>query len=100
MKTLCLMFALLFLPFPTAAQPPPDKSLDQKVRAEINAFKGKVTLFAKNLDTGASYGIGENERVRTASTIKVPIKLNEKVIMAKRIVHPLKVFLFSETIKL
>ena len=30
-------------------------------------------LYAKNLDTGATYGIRENEKVRTASTIKLPI---------------------------
>ena len=69
MRFLCL---LLLLALPASAQTS-DKSLDEKIRAEIKAFKGKVTLFAKNLDTGASYGIGEDDRVRTASTIKVPI---------------------------
>jgi beta-lactamase class A len=49
------------------------KALDQRVRAEISKFKGHVSLFAKNLDTGASYGFGADDRVRTASTIKVPI---------------------------
>ena len=34
---------------------------------------GTVTLYAKNLDTGASIGIRETEPVRTASTIKLPI---------------------------
>ena len=28
---------------------------------------------SKDLDTGQTYGVGENERVRTASTIKLPI---------------------------
>ncbi len=73
MKPLCLLCALLFLAFPAMAQSLSDKALDQKVREEIKAFRGKVTLFARNLDTGVSYGIGEDERVRTASTIKVPI---------------------------
>lgn len=73
MKTLSFVFAFLLLSLPTFSQSQPDKSFDQKIRDEIKAFKGKVTLFAKNLDTGASYGIGEDERVRTASTIKVPI---------------------------
>lgn len=73
MKLLSLLFAFLLLPLPVPSQTPSNKSLDKKVREEIQAFKGKVTLFAKNLDTGASYGIGEDERVRTASTIKVPI---------------------------
>lgn len=48
-------------------------TLDARVRAEIENFKGKINLFAKNLDTGDTYGLGENERVRTASTIKVAI---------------------------
>jgi beta-lactamase class A len=48
-------------------------SLDARVRAEIVPFKGKVMLFAKNLDTGTSYALGADERVRTASTIKVAI---------------------------
>ncbi len=68
MKTLCL---LLLLFAPAFAQT--NKALDEAVRKEIKDFKGKVTLFAKNLDTGASYGIGADDRVRTASTIKVPI---------------------------
>lgn len=34
---------------------------------------GKVNLYAKNLDTGKTFGIREDERVRTASTIKLPI---------------------------
>jgi beta-lactamase class A len=62
-----LMFSLL------ASAQSYDQKLDKKIRKEIKNFKGKVTLFAKNLDTGASYGIGEDDRVRTASTIKVPI---------------------------
>jgi beta-lactamase class A len=36
-------------------------------------FRGKVVLYAKNLETGAEFGIGPDERVRTASTIKLPI---------------------------
>jgi beta-lactamase class A len=48
-------------------------ALDGRVRAELLQFKGKVSLFAKNLDTGASFGIGADDRVRTASTIKVAI---------------------------
>jgi beta-lactamase class A len=47
--------------------------LDARVQSEVSGFKGQVSLYAKNLDTGASYGLGADERVRTASTIKVPI---------------------------
>lgn len=48
-------------------------TLDEQIRAAAREFKGEVRLFAKNLDTGEIYGLGEDERVRTASTIKVPI---------------------------
>jgi beta-lactamase class A len=48
-------------------------ALDQKIRAEVAQFKGKVSLFAKNLDTGAVYELGGDERVPTASTIKIAI---------------------------
>lgn len=47
--------------------------MDRKTRAAISGFQGTVRLYAKNLDTGETYGIGENEKVRTASTIKLPI---------------------------
>jgi len=53
--------------------PPP--SLDTLVRAEIAPFKGKVYLFAKNLDTGVTYAVNGDERVRTASTIKVAVMI-------------------------
>jgi beta-lactamase class A len=55
----------------TLAQPA--ASLDALVRAEITPFKGKVYLFAKNLDTGVTYSFNGDERVRTASTIKVAV---------------------------
>jgi len=48
-------------------------ALDQRVRAEIAQFKGKVNLFAKNLDTGEVYDFGGDDRVQTASTIKIAI---------------------------
>lgn len=47
--------------------------LDQRVRAELKQFKGKVSLSAKNLDTGVVYELGGDERVPTASTIKLAI---------------------------
>ena len=69
-----LILLLFLLPLVASAQTAQvTKSLDKKVRKEIKNFKGKVALFAKNLDTGASYGVNENDWVRTASTIKVPI---------------------------
>ncbi len=48
-------------------------TLDRQVRDAMAGFEGKVYLYAKNLDSGAAYGLRENERVRTASTIKLPI---------------------------
>jgi beta-lactamase class A len=43
--------------------------------AQITPFKGKVFVYAKNLDTGKTYSHGGDERVRTASTIKVAIMI-------------------------
>jgi beta-lactamase class A len=58
-----------------AQTPAPPASLDALVRAEISPFKGKVFLFAKNLDTGLTYSFNGDERVRTASTIKVAVMI-------------------------
>lgn len=57
------------------AQTPAQSSLDTLVRAEITPFKGKAYLFAKNLDTGVTYSFNGDERVRTASTIKVAVMI-------------------------
>jgi beta-lactamase class A len=46
---------------------------DAQVRAEAAKFRGRVSLFARNLDTGAEYSFGGDDRVRTASTIKVAV---------------------------
>src|SRR5438552_11971519 len=48
-------------------------SLDAQVRAETAQFKGKVSLFARNLDSGESYSLNGDERVPTASTIKIAV---------------------------
>ncbi|MEP6570567.1 MAG: serine hydrolase [Acidobacteriota bacterium] len=48
-------------------------ALDARLRAEVSQFKGKVSLFAKNLDTGVVYELGGDDRVPTASTIKIAI---------------------------
>ena len=48
-------------------------TLDHQIKDKITAFKGKVSLFAKNLDTGETYAIGADDRVRTASTIKLAV---------------------------
>lgn len=49
--------------------------LDSRVRAEITSFQGKVFVFAKNLDTGETYSYQGDERVRTASTIKIAVMI-------------------------
>lgn len=65
-----------FLPaiaaFPAPAdvlQPAPG----DEIRRQISSFDAEVFLYARNLDTGAAFGWRENERVRTASTIKLPV---------------------------
>jgi len=52
---------------------PATMPMRERLRTELTQFRGKVSLFAKNLDSGASFGIGENNRVPTASTIKLAI---------------------------
>ncbi len=64
--------SLLLSSLPLCAAPRLDE-MDRKIRERIARFPGKVFLFAKNLDTGVTYSIGGDERLRTASTIKVPI---------------------------
>ncbi len=43
------------------------------VREMASRFDGKVSLYAKNLNTGQTYDLGGDNRVNTASTIKLPI---------------------------
>jgi beta-lactamase class A len=57
------------VPPPLAASP----SLDAAIRAETGSIRGTVWIFAKNLETGMTYSLRGDERVRTASTIKLPI---------------------------
>jgi beta-lactamase class A len=52
-----------------------EKSLNTKVLAEVSPFKGKIYLFAKNLDTGETYSYNGDERVKTASTIKIAVMI-------------------------
>jgi len=44
-----------------------------RVRDLAAHFEGRVSIYAKNLKTGATYDLGGSNRVNTASTIKVPI---------------------------
>jgi beta-lactamase class A len=54
----------------TAAQA---QTLDQKIQRVIAGFPGTVGIFAKNLDSGTTYALHADDRVRTASTIKLAI---------------------------
>jgi beta-lactamase class A len=47
--------------------------LDDAIKAKAAGFHGHVSLYAKNLDSGAAYDLAGEEPVRTASTIKLPI---------------------------
>ena len=59
---------------PAYPQATPNK-LDDQVKALVAAFKGNVSLYAKNLDTGETYTLNGDNRVRTASTIKIAIMI-------------------------
>ncbi|HYR76357.1 MAG TPA: serine hydrolase [Pyrinomonadaceae bacterium] len=58
-----------------AQAPSAPASLDARMRSEITPFRGKVSVFAKNLDTGQTYTYNGDERVPTASTIKVAVMI-------------------------
>jgi beta-lactamase class A len=63
----------LTLTLADAAQPFSEKKLNDKISAATAGFTGTVSIFAKNLDTGATFALRPDDRVRTASTIKLPI---------------------------
>jgi beta-lactamase class A len=70
MKT---VLVLLLFTCAVSAQTP--AKLDDQVKPIVASFKGKVSLFAKNLDTGETYALNPDERVRTASTIKIAVMI-------------------------
>ncbi len=51
------------------------EAVSDSVKAVLQSAPGKVSLYAKNLDTGASFGIMPDDPVRTASTIKLAIMI-------------------------
>ncbi len=71
MFTVLLMALLSFVNLPVTQRPKP--SLEDQIQAEVANFKGKVSIFAKNLDSGKTFAFKADERVRTASTIKVAV---------------------------
>jgi beta-lactamase class A len=48
-------------------------TLDQQVQSALTGFEGKVSLYAKNLETGRTFSYNGDTKVRTASTIKLAI---------------------------
>src|SRR5215471_9619193 len=74
MKKVTLLL-LLQLVFVSVAFAQTTSTLDQQVKNKIANFKGKVSLYAKNLDTGETYNLNGDERVRTASTIKIAVMI-------------------------
>ena len=76
LKRALVVLVLLFASveaFGQTDQPAKQPTFDARVRAEVSQFKGKVSLAAKNLDTGATYDLGGDDRVPTASTIKIAV---------------------------
>ncbi|MFL6448601.1 MAG: serine hydrolase [Bryobacteraceae bacterium] len=65
-----ILFVLLALAFRVSAD---EQTLQSRVKQKLAAFPGSVTLYAKNLRTGSTFGIQGERPVRTASTIKLAI---------------------------
>jgi beta-lactamase class A len=79
-----LKFALcLLVSLPVLAQ----SNLDRQVHDRIAGFDGKVSIYAKNLKTGAAYDLGGDTRVNTASTIKLPIMIGVYTAVAEGRAH-------------
>lgn len=70
-----LSFALLVIQSTPAQtrRPAAQSQADSPIRQLLARAPGTVWLYAKNLDNGKTYGVRAEERVRTASTIKLPI---------------------------
>src|SRR5689334_12474284 len=75
MKTKLLIgfFLSVLICVPSVARA--QNSLDSQVKSLVSSLKGKVSLFAKNLDTGETYALNADDRVRTASTIKIAVMI-------------------------
>jgi len=67
----CNLFLTILSAFAGASSWEP--MMRDRIQKVVQKFQATVSLYAKNLDTGSNFGIRESERVRTASTIKLPI---------------------------
>lgn len=47
--------------------------LAASVRALDEQYPGRISVFAKNMDTGATFGVNSSERIQSASTIKLAV---------------------------
>jgi beta-lactamase class A len=72
---ICFLVLAIALSLSMQPAPPalPGTTIDQEIHAAINSFPGNVSLYARNLNTGASYELRADDPVPTASTIKLPI---------------------------
>lgn len=61
---------LLVLPYRAGAD---EQALQARVNKTISGFPGTLTLYAKNLKTGARFSLSGEQPVRTTSTIKLAI---------------------------
>lgn len=68
----CMAWAML-VGSSWASASPDAGDLEVRLRQMVSGFEGTVSLYARNLDTGREVGIEPDRRVRTASTIKLPI---------------------------
>ena len=50
-----------------------EDDLGARISALTTPFQGAVMLYAKNLRSGREFALGADTKVRTASTIKLPI---------------------------
>ncbi|HYP06796.1 MAG TPA: DUF6454 family protein [Bryobacteraceae bacterium] len=70
-STAIAMVALGIAPPPSALYAQPQ--FHTRIEERIRSFSGTVSLHAKNLDSGKEFSVQPDRRVRTASTIKLPI---------------------------
>jgi beta-lactamase class A len=68
-----LAMASILLIFVQTAQMQSDVDLRLEIEKEIKNFPGKVWISACNLNKGITFNLAGDERVRAASTIKLPI---------------------------
>jgi beta-lactamase class A len=71
---MCRIFPVVLIGLLTLAPlVPAAEQLPDRIAVLTKSFRGTVVLYAKNLSTGREFGVAPDTRVRTASTIKLPI---------------------------